>query len=119
MLVFLGRGHAEASDREVVAKSPGTYLATSTDSLGTAVFGGSGSYHYSMSFAVVTTASVVNLMVNDGVATRTFTLNGGTSCTAGVLYWQEFDFPGDWTLNVRVVTATTPIYTLTAEKNGR
>lgn len=110
---------ARAGDRDVLATSAGTVLATSTDALSTAVKGGGGSYHYGITFAVITTASVVDLMVNDGVGTRTLKLNGGTSCTAGVIYRQELDFPGSWTMNVRVETLTTPIFAIVQEKNGR
>lgn len=121
VLVWVGlcTSLARAGDREVIASSAGTVLATSTDALTTAVKGNGGSYLYGITFAVITTNSVVDLMVNDGVGTRTLKLNGGTAATAGVLYRQELDLPGSWTMNVRVETLTTPIFCITKEKNGR
>lgn len=117
VLALVGGRSVMASTRDVVATSAGTVLATSTDALTTAVSGGHGSYKYGVTYAAITTNSVLYLMVNDGVGTRTLSLNGGTACTAGVIYRQEFDFPGSWTLNVQVATLTTPIFTIVKEKN--
>lgn len=110
---------ALAQDRTVAGESAGTVLATSTDALTTAITGGAGYYKYGVTFAVVTTNSVVDLMVNDGVGTRTLKLNGGTTATAGVLYTEEHYFPGDWTINLRVETLTTPVFTIVKEKINR
>lgn len=118
VVIFALTAHAEER-REVIGSSAGTVLATSTDALSTAVSGGAGSYRYEISFAVITTNSVVNLMVNDGVGTRTLALNGGTACTAGVLYGQSFNFPGHWTINVRVATLTTPVFSIVKVTNTR
>lgn len=119
MAVLIAWGTARGDNREVVATSAGTVLGTSTDALTTAVKGGGGSYHYGISYAAITTNSVIDLMLNDGVGTRTLKLNGGTAATAGVIYWQEFDFPGSWTMNVRVETLTTPIFSIVKSRNDR
>lgn len=117
LIGLLAGRSAMASPREVLANSAGTVLATSTDALTTAVSGGYGSYHYGITYAAITTNSVIHLMVNDGVGTRPLALNGGTACTAGVIYRQEFDFPGAWTLNIQVATLTTPVFAIVKEKN--
>lgn len=119
LVLALALGAQADGRRDVVATGPGTYLATGTDALTTAVGGVSDSRRMEITWAVITTASVVNLMLTDSVGTRTLTLNGGTSCTAGVLYTQAFSVYPTWTVNLRVATATTPVFVISRETNGR